>query len=80
MTIKRHDQLSSPNTFDVVIAGAGPAGSAIALELARAKLRILLIERSEFDQPRLGESLAPDVQSVMTRLALCQPFPKTEIK
>ena len=74
MTIKRHDQLSSPNTFDVVIAGAGPAGSAIALELARAKLRILLIERSEFDQPRLGESLAPDVQSVMTRLALWQSF------
>ncbi|HEX9372905.1 MAG TPA: FAD-dependent oxidoreductase [Roseiflexaceae bacterium] len=44
---------SSPDTravehFDVIVAGAGPAGSAAALVAARAGLKVLLLERGEY--------------------------------
>ncbi|HEY3313924.1 MAG TPA: FAD-dependent oxidoreductase [Bacillota bacterium] len=34
--------------FDVIVVGAGPAGSAAALTCARAGLKVLVIERGEF--------------------------------
>jgi electron transfer flavoprotein-quinone oxidoreductase len=37
-----------PVEYDVVVAGAGPAGSAAAIESARAGLRTLLIERGPY--------------------------------
>jgi len=36
------------NQFDVIVVGAGPAGSAAALVAARAGLKTLLLERGEF--------------------------------
>lgn len=37
-----------PESFDAVVVGAGPAGSAAALELARAGRSVLLVERGIF--------------------------------
>lgn len=37
-----------PEKFDVIIVGAGPAGTACALQTARAGLKVLLIERGEY--------------------------------
>src|SRR5258707_12214260 len=34
--------------FDAIVAGAGPAGSSAALAMARAGLRVALIERGEY--------------------------------
>lgn len=60
--------------FDVVVAGAGPAGSATARRLARAGLRVALVERSRFDVPRVGESLAPAVQPLLRDLGVWHEF------
>ncbi|TAM76102.1 hypothetical protein EPN44_06635 [bacterium] len=45
---------------DVVIAGAGPAGSALALRLARAGVAVRVIERTAFPRTKVcGEYLSP---------------------
>lgn len=64
----------SRTDFDVVVAGAGPAGAATALRLASAGCRVALIERSRFDRPRAGESLAPAVQPELVALGLWDRF------
>ena len=39
--------------FDVIVAGAGPAGSAAAATAARAGLRVALLDRAEFPRDKL---------------------------
>lgn len=60
--------------FDAAIIGAGPAGSATARWLARAGARVALIERTRFDAPRIGESLAPNVQPLLRELGVWNDF------
>ncbi len=61
-------------TFDVAVIGAGPAGAATARRLAQDGLRVLLLERSRMDTPRIGESLAPAVQPALRRLGVWDRF------
>ena len=61
-------------SYDVLIAGAGPAGSATAIALARRGLRVLLLERSRFEHGRIGESLAPSVQPLLRELGVWEQF------
>jgi flavin-dependent dehydrogenase len=56
------------SSADVVVAGAGPAGSACAATLARAGADVLLVEASGFDRPRIGETLSPRALSAVRRL------------
>jgi flavin-dependent dehydrogenase len=45
---------------DVMVVGAGPAGSSIALRLARAGVDVVLLERSRFPRTKVcGEYLSP---------------------
>lgn len=60
--------------FDVVVIGAGPAGSAIARWLALAGCRVALLERTRFEHPRIGESLAPEVQPLLRDLGVWDDF------
>jgi flavin-dependent dehydrogenase len=60
--------------FDAAVVGAGPAGSATALDLARRGWRVALIERTHFEQPRIGESLAPNVQEPLRALGVWPAF------
>ena len=56
--------------YDLAIAGAGPTGSVLALLAARAHYRVLLVEKSRFDKPRLGETAPPELRPVLTRVGL----------
>ena len=60
--------------YDIAIAGAGPAGAAIARRLAQAGCRVVMLERSLFDQPRVGESLGPALQPLIKDLGVWQEF------
>ena len=59
--------------YDVAVVGAGPA-SATARRLARSGCRVVLLERSRFDTPRVGESLAPSTNALLTELGVWPRF------
>jgi flavin-dependent dehydrogenase len=59
---------------DVAVVGAGPSGSATAHRLARAGCRVALIERTRFEEARVGESLAPAVQPLLRDLGAWESF------
>ena len=62
MTGERHD---------VAIAGGGLAGGSLALRLARAGLRVVLLDASAFPREKLcGEFLSPECWGVLRRLGL----------
>jgi len=57
--------------IEVVIAGAGPAGSVAALTLARAGVRVLLLDRARFPRDKLcGDTLNPGAMEILRRLGL----------
>ncbi|HZF38338.1 MAG TPA: FAD-dependent monooxygenase, partial [Blastocatellia bacterium] len=57
--------------YDVIIIGAGPAGSAVSALLAREGMRTLLLEKSRFPREKVcGEFITPDCLSVFDRLGV----------
>src|SRR6266704_5227316 len=55
---------------DVLIIGAGPAGSAAAAILAEFGRRVLVLEREKFPRYHIGESLLPFTFHPLQRLGL----------
>ncbi|HNW97782.1 MAG TPA: geranylgeranyl reductase family protein [Bacteroidales bacterium] len=54
--------MNSEKIFDVIIAGAGPAGSACALCLAESGLNVALLDKSTFPRKKIcGDALSIDV-------------------
>lgn len=59
------------DTADVVIVGAGPAGSATALLVARAGLDVLLLDRETFPRAKpCGECLSPQATRLLDGLGV----------
>lgn len=61
---------------DVCIVGGGPAGSAVALSLLQAEpdCRVMLVEASNYQEPRIGETLPPITQTLMEQLGVWEQF------
>ncbi len=44
-------------SYDVLIVGAGPAGSTLGYHLAQTGIKVLIVDRVPFPRYRIGESL-----------------------
>jgi geranylgeranyl reductase family protein len=56
---------------DVLIAGAGPSGAIAGLVLARAGVRVTLIDRARFPRDKLcGDSVNPGAMAILRRLGI----------
>lgn len=60
------------SAVDLLIVGAGPAGSAAAISAAAAGLRVRVLERSAFPRHRPGETLHPGVEPVLAQLGVAE--------
>lgn len=58
---------------DVVVVGSGPAGSAAAIMLSSAGLRVALLGRKKTGNP-VGESLSPGALGLLAQLGLRETF------
>lgn len=65
--------MTDARTFDVIIAGAGPAGASAAIHLARERLRVLLVEQKKFPRAKLcGEFISPECQRHFENLGVAE--------
>ena len=57
-----------------MVVGGGPAGCAAALELARRRCSVVVIERSEYAELRIGETLPPMARRILADLGVWDRF------
>ncbi len=63
--------LPPPFEADVLVVGAGPAGSACAIEAARAGLSVILADQHNFPRDKVcGDGLIPDSHTAFARLGV----------
>jgi menaquinone-9 beta-reductase len=62
-----------PREVDVLIAGAGPAGSATAFLLARAGVSVLVVDRAAFPRDKAcSEYMSPEAVRILARLGVVE--------
>lgn len=63
------------NSFDVIVVGAGPAGSSTAFSLANAGARVLMLDRARFPRPKpCAEFLSPECARVLDTMGALAPI------
>jgi menaquinone-9 beta-reductase len=67
----RSAAVGSIDTADVVVVGAGPAGSAAAYHLATAGLDVLMLEKTSFPREKVcGDGLTPRAVKALTTMGI----------
>jgi flavin-dependent dehydrogenase len=61
---------SLPTAVDVLVAGAGPAGTTVSGLLAQLGYQVLVIEQQRFPRYHIGESLTPAVEPLFEFLGI----------
>lgn len=59
-----------PEPYDAIVIGGGPGGSTVATVLARARRKVLLLEKEKFPRFHVGESLLPFNLPLFDRLGV----------
>jgi geranylgeranyl reductase family protein len=63
--------MSTNDRVDALVIGAGPAGSAAAVDLAKGGARVALVDRYDFPRDKVcGDALIPDALKALERLSL----------
>ena len=62
------------NQFDVIIIGGGPAGTAAAISLSQLGYKAALVERSDYNKIRFGETVQPEVKKLLNQLGVWAKF------
>jgi menaquinone-9 beta-reductase len=67
-------RLRRGETADVIVVGAGPAGSAVAYYLATAGLDVLMLEKTHFPREKVcGDGLTPRAVKALTAMGVSTP-------
>lgn len=56
--------------IEYLIIGGGPAGLAAAIALAAVGREVVVVERTDYSGPRMGETLPPTANSILERLGM----------
>jgi flavin-dependent dehydrogenase len=63
--------MTTPRCADVLIVGGGPAGSSLAFNLARAGVRVVVLDRARFPRPKpCAEYLSPQASRVLADMGV----------
>ncbi len=77
--------VSNPANPDVIIVGAGPAGSTTAFFLAREGIRVTLVDQARFPRDKVcGDGISPRAPYIMEKMGLLSwaedNFPKQKVR
>ncbi|GAA6623475.1 NAD(P)/FAD-dependent oxidoreductase [Scytonema sp. NUACC26] len=64
--------LADVSSFDVVVVGSGPGGSATAIWCAQKGLQVALIEAKPFPRSHPGETLHPGIEPLLEQLGAAE--------